>query len=32
MKRNDDFETRREHLKDLTDAELETFRARLPKI
>ena len=24
MKRNDDFETRREHLKDLSDAELET--------
>lgn len=24
MKRNDDFESRREHLKELTDAELET--------
>ena len=24
MKRNDDFEIRREHLKDLSDAELET--------
>ena len=24
MKRDDDFEIRREHLKDLTDAELET--------